>query len=76
MDDQAFNICGTPGDDCEYEEITSEEVDRVVSELETLIGTVSSENIRCYLEDAMNAIYFLLYEEDDNGELGLEAEAA
>ena len=49
----------------EYEEITSDEVDRVVDELERLIETVSSENIKSYLEDAVNNIFFLLYDDED-----------
>jgi len=53
----------TQGD--EYEEITSDEVDRVVDELEKLIESVSSENIKSYLEDAVNNIYFLLYDDED-----------
>jgi glycerol-3-phosphate dehydrogenase len=38
----------------EFEEITSDEVDRVVEQLEKLIETVSSENIKSYLEEAVN----------------------
>jgi hypothetical protein len=49
----------------EYEEITSEEVDRVVEQLEKLIETVSSENIKSYLEEAVNNIFFLLYDDED-----------
>jgi predicted dinucleotide-utilizing enzyme len=49
----------------EYEEITSEEVDSVVGQLETIIESVSSENIKSHLEEALNSIYFLVYDEDD-----------
>tara|TARA_R100001143_G_C3338835_1_gene123198 strand:- start:525 stop:773 length:249 start_codon:yes stop_codon:yes gene_type:complete len=49
----------------EYEEITSEEVDRIVARLEALIESTDSENIRSYLEEAMNEIYYLVYEEGD-----------
>lgn len=49
----------------EFEEINSEEVDRVVGILEELIPTVDSENIKSHLEEAMNAIYFLVYDESD-----------
>jgi hypothetical protein len=49
----------------QFEEITSEEVDRVVAELETLIESTDSENIRSYLEEAMNEIYYLVYEEEE-----------
>jgi hypothetical protein len=52
----------------EYEEITSDEVDRVVEQLERLMETVQSENIKSYIEDAINSIFFLVYEEDDSAE--------
>lgn len=55
----------------EYEEISSDEVDRVVAELEKLIGTVQSENIQAYLEEALNSIYYLVYEDEED-----EAQAA
>ena len=49
----------------EFEEITSDEVDRVVEQLEKLIETVSSENIKAYLEEAVNNVFFLLYDDED-----------
>jgi len=49
----------------EYEEITSDEVDRVVEALEALVETVNSENIKIYLEDAVNSIHSLIYDETD-----------
>ena len=52
----------------EFEEITSEEVDRVVESLETLAESVTSENIRTYLEDVTNTIYELVYDETDEVE--------
>jgi len=52
----------------EYEEITSDEVDRVVEQLESLVETVQSENIKTYLEDAINSIFFLVYTDDDSVE--------
>ena len=55
----------------DYEEISSDEVDRVVAELEKLIGTVESVNIQSALEDAMNEIYYLVYEDEED-----EAQAA
>lgn len=58
----------------QFEEITSEEVDRVVAQLETLIESTDSENIRSYLEEAMNEIYYLVYEEEED-ELDSEVEA-
>ena len=50
----------------EYEEITSEEVDRVVGSLEALIDTVSSENVKAYLDEALNGIYYLIYEDEQD----------
>lgn len=48
----------------EYEEISSEEVDRVVEALDRLIEGIQSENIKHYLEEAASNIYYLVYEED------------
>jgi DNA-binding transcriptional regulator GbsR (MarR family) len=53
----------------EYEEISSEEVDRVVAALEDLLENVESENVRMHLEEAMNNVYYLVYDEADE-ELG------
>lgn len=63
MNDTPLDLNAQSGD--EYEEITSDEVDRVIAELETLMGTVESENIRSYLEEAVNGIYYLIYDDDD-----------
>lgn len=63
MNDTPLDMNAEAGD--EYEEITSDEVDRVIAELETLMGTVESENIRSYLEEAVNGIYYLIYDDDD-----------
>lgn len=65
-------------DDDDLEEITSDEVDRVVAALEKLMESADSENIRTYLEDASNNIYYLVYdvEEDDEENLDEIAEAA
>ena len=49
----------------EYEEISSEEVDRVVEALDRLIEGVQSENIKHYLEEAASNIYYLVYEDED-----------
>ncbi len=49
----------------EYEEISSEEVDRVVEALDRLIEGVQSENIKHYLEEAASNIYYLVYEEEE-----------
>ena len=48
----------------DYEEISSDEVDRVVEALESLMATVDSENIRYFLEEATNNIYLLIYDDD------------
>ncbi len=53
----------------EYEEINSDEVDRVVEALDHLIEIVQSENIKHYLEEAASSIYYLVYEDEtDSGE--------
>ena len=52
----------------EYEEITSDEVDTVVEQLARLVETVRSENIKSYLEDAINKMFFLVYTDDDSAE--------
>jgi hypothetical protein len=48
----------------EYEEITSEDVDRVIAGLEALMGQTRSENIRAYLEEAADQIFDLVYGDD------------
>ena len=48
----------------EYEEITSEEVDRVIAGLEALMSQTKSENIRAYLEEAADQIFELVYGDD------------
>ena len=62
------NSDGASGEVEEYEEITSDEVDRVVEQLERLIDTVASENIKSYLEDAVNNIFFLVYDDEDTAD--------
>jgi hypothetical protein len=62
------NLDGHLNDGEEFEEITSDEVDRVVEQLEKLIESVSSENIKSYLEEAANNIFFLLYDEEDRAD--------
>ena len=59
----------------EYEEICSDEVDRVVETLEQLAETVSSENIRTMLEEASQSIYELVYEEEEEEAEAGDAEA-
>jgi len=66
-------------DDQEFEEISSDEVDRVVDVLDNLIEGIDSENIKHYLEEASSNIYYLVYEDseaeveaDDEGETTLQ----
>jgi hypothetical protein len=65
--DHQYRITATD----EFEEINSEEVDRVVEALDRLIAGVQSENIKHYLEEAASNIYYLVYEvevdETDDG---------
>lgn len=51
----------------EYEEISSDEVDRVVEALDHLIEIVQSENIKHFLEEAASNIYYLVYEDESEG---------
>lgn len=60
----------------EYEEISSDEVDRVVEALDRLIAGVQSENVKHYLEEAASNIYFLVYEEEAEEELDETTEQA
>ena len=62
------NLGGGVNANDEYEEITSEEVDRVVEQLERLMETVTSENIKSYLEDALHNIFVLLYDDEDSAD--------
>ncbi len=59
----------------EFEEITSEEVDRVVDALHDLMQTVDSENIKLFLEDALDNVYYLIYD-DEEDDVDLLSEAA
>lgn len=52
-------------DDQEFEEICSDEVDRVVEVLDGLIEKIQSENIKHFLEEASSNIYYLVYEDED-----------
>ncbi len=47
----------------EFEEISSDEVDRVIAALEELAASVSSQTIQSYLEECSNNIYYLVYED-------------
>lgn len=51
--------------DSEFEEICSDEVDRVVEILDGLIENSQSENIKHLLEEASSNIYYLVYEDEE-----------
>lgn len=52
-------------EDQEFEEISSDEVDRVVDVLDNLIESVDSDNIKHYLEEASSNVYYLVYEDSE-----------
>jgi len=56
---EAFN-------DQDFEEICSDEVDRVVEILDGLIENTQSENIKHFLEEASSNIYYLVYEDEED----------
>jgi tRNA A37 threonylcarbamoyladenosine dehydratase len=60
-----LNLAASPDAEEEYEEISSEEVDRVVDALDELIATVQSENIQAFLEEASSNILALVYDDED-----------
>lgn len=51
--------------DTDFEEICSDEVDRVVEILDGLIENSQSENIKHLLEEASSNIYYLVYEDEE-----------
>ena len=59
-------ISGSQAVDQEFEEITSDEVDRIVDVLDNLIEDVDSDNIKHYLEEASSNIYYLIYEDTED----------
>lgn len=63
------------GQDDEFEEITSDEVDRVVEALDHLIQSVESENIRWHLEEAASQIFSLIYDDEADDSV-IDSEAA
>lgn len=62
-------------DDQEFEEISSDEVDRIVEVLDRLIEGVDSDNIKHYLEEASSNIYYLVYEDSEEETEAAEATA-
>ncbi|MGH7202185.1 MAG: hypothetical protein ACREJB_16390 [Planctomycetaceae bacterium] len=69
MTDERELDAGPFEDQDDYEIISSDEVDRIVGVLGELMESVESENIKCHLEEALDGIYYLVYddEEDDEG---------
>lgn len=59
----------------DYEEIRSEEVDRIVEALDHLIEGAQSENVKHFLEEAASNIYYLVYEDEESAEDELEQAA-
>ncbi len=59
-------------DEIEYEEITSEEVDRVVAAIEELMATTNSETIKAFLEECSTNVYYTVYDDEEGAE-GLAA---
>jgi len=53
-------------EDQDFEEICSDEVDRVVEILDGLIENTQSENIKHYLEEASSNIYYLVHEDEED----------
>ena len=51
--------------DGEYEEISSDEVDKVIAALEQLSDDVSSETIKALIAECSNSVYYLVSEDDD-----------
>jgi len=52
----------------DFEEICSDEVDRIVEVLDGLIENIQSENVKHFLEEASSSIYYLVYEDDADSE--------
>jgi len=52
----------------DYEEISSDEVDRVVAALEQLRDSVASETIKAFIDECSTSVYYLVYEDDETAE--------
>ena len=59
----------------DFEEICSDEVDRVVEVLDGLIENIQSENVKHFLEEASSSIYYLVYEDDAYSDEGAVADS-
>ena len=60
----------------DFEEICSDEVDRVVEILDGLIENIQSENVKHFLEEASSSIYYLVYEDDADSDEEAVADSA
>ena len=60
----------------DFEEICSDEVDRVVEALEALGASTQSENIRFFIDEAANGIYELIYDANEEEELPADDEVS
>ena len=49
-----------------YEEVSTDEVDKIVATLENLSETVTSEAIKDLLDEGLNSVYYLVYEDEDD----------
>lgn len=71
-DELKFHTDNDPEAECggeEYEEITSEEVDRIVAALDDLMESTDSQNIRAILEEAATSVYCLVYDAEDDEDI-------
>ncbi|MFO1094404.1 MAG: hypothetical protein U0992_14035 [Planctomycetaceae bacterium] len=64
-DDDLVDAASLSDADDDFEEISSDEVDRVVEALDALAATSESENIRFFLEEASMKIYLLVYGDEE-----------
>ncbi|MGH7127682.1 MAG: hypothetical protein ACREIV_03875 [Planctomycetaceae bacterium] len=68
MTDERELDAGPFEDQDDYEIISSDEVDRIVGVLGELMESVESENIKCHLEEALDGIYYLVYDDEEDEE--------
>ncbi len=58
----------TVSEEIEYEEITSDEVDRVVAALEELMASTNSETIKAFIEECSTNVYYLVYDDEEGAD--------
>ena len=78
-DELSINLSGESDDaagaEQDFEEICSDEVDRIVAALESLSESTQSDNIRFFIDEAANGIYELVYDaEAEDGDESIEDE--